>query len=252
MHSRQTFINRISGSSRGGNGALADYTLGILCGGQGSRMGGVDKGWLSYGESSFVETTIRRFRCESLPDDSVIISANRNLLQYQALGAQVVADQRSGFLGPLAGLEAILSIARPERPVLMLACDMPALPNDLAARLISALLNEPEDTIVIANDGERAQPLCMALYPSLACLHLKAFLDRGGRGVFQWLKQHRLREVLYCNQANSFCNVNEPHAYQALTSGKSIMDSGINAQSLHFGYDPRHEKHRPCEFASTS
>jgi len=251
MRFRQTFINRINGSSRGGNRLLADYTLGILCGGQGSRMGGVDKGWLPYGNSSFVETTIRRFRCESLPDDSVIISANRNLLQYQALGSQVVADQRAGFLGPLAGLEAILSIARPERPILLLPCDMPALPNDLAASLITALLNEQEDTIVIANDGERAQPLCMALYPSLAYPHLKAFLDRGGRGVFQWLKLYRLREVLYCNQAESFRNVNELHTYHALTSGNGITDRGINAQPLHFGYDPRHEKHRPCEFAST-
>jgi len=250
MGCRQTFTCPV-GSDNHVNRPSDAYTLGVLCGGQGSRMGGADKGWLPYGNSSFVETSIRRFRCESLPSESVIISANRNLPRYQALGVQVVADQRPGFAGPLAGLEAILSIARSDRPLVLLACDMPALPADLATRLVSALSNGPEGTIAIANDGERAQPLCMALYPSLAYPHLKVFLDRGGRGVFQWLKLHRLREALYCNQSENFCNVNEPHTYQSLTNGKGTTDCGINAQPLHFGYDPRHEKHRPCEFAST-
>lgn len=230
---------------------MTTYTLGVLCGGQGSRMGGGDKGWLPYKGSSFVESAIGRFRCESLPMDSVIVSANRNCQRYQGLGVQVVRDLRPGYKGPLAGLEAILTIANPDQPLLLLPCDMPELPEDLAMRLIATLYKATPGTIVIANDGERAQPLCMALYPAMAYPHLKQFLDGGERGVFHWLKQHRLREVPYSDHAHRFCNVNEPLAYQALVSHGDDVDRENNAPPMYFGYDPRHESHRTSQFAPT-
>ncbi|GGG58276.1 molybdenum cofactor guanylyltransferase [Pseudohongiella nitratireducens] len=210
------------------------YTLAILCGGQGSRLGGVDKGWLSSGDSSFVERAMHRFCSQILSEPAVIISANRNLHQYEALGAKVVADQRAGFLGPLAGLEAVLLAADPDLPLLVIPCDMPDLPADLATRLLTQLLNSPKESVVIANDGERAQPLCMALYPSTVRHDLTAFLDKGGRGVFQWLKQHEVREVRYAGQPQHFVNINDDSAYQA-----------------YFGYDPRHESIRFRQIPAT-
>lgn len=238
-------------------GEKYEYTLGILCGGQGSRMGGVDKGWLSYQGSSFVETAIQRFQCERQPVAKIVISANRNQQQYRCLGVTVVADQRPGFIGPLAGLEAIMSVASPEQPLVVVACDMPALPDDVAQRLMAGLREAPTGTIVIANDGERAQPLCMALYPQQAKQSLQAFLDNGGRGVFQWLKRHHCREVGYAGQQACFRNVNDHLAYQALISQRTSSTENRtsrtenNAQSLHFGYDPRNESHRPCQYTAT-
>lgn len=200
------------------NRVLTMYTLGILCGGQGSRMGGADKGWLSYGSRSFVEAAMHRFQGDSLGSHNVIISANRNRQRYQQLGVRVVPDQRPGFIGPLAGLEALVDAASADQPLIVLACDMPNLPEDLAQRLLSALLQEPEETIVIAHDGVRPQPLCMALYPSPAKRNLKVFLDKGGRGVFQWLKQRRVREVPYIGRQAYFANINDPLSYQNLVS----------------------------------
>jgi len=210
------------------------YTLAILCGGQGSRMGGADKGLLSCGDNSFVEAAISRFRQADMPIGSVIISANRNQSCYQGLGARVVKDQRQGYLGPLAGLEAVLSLASPQMPLLLIPCDMPGLPDDLASRLVESLSGQPADTIVIANDGERAQPLCMALYPSAFRQSLSAFLDSGGRGVFQWLKQHHVVEVNYSGRRHCFNNINDGSAYLA-----------------HFGYDPRNESISSCKIATT-
>lgn len=236
------------------NRVLTMYTLGILCGGKGSRMGGVDKGWLSYGSRSFVETAIHRFQSDSLVSHTVIISANRNRQRYQQLGVRVVPDQRPGFIGPLAGLEALVDAASADQPLIVLACDMPDLPDDLAQRLLNALLQEPEETVVIAHDGVRPQPLCMALYPSRAQHNLKVFLDNGGRGVFQWLKQRRVREVRYIGQQACFGNINDQLSYQDLVSQQqnARIRSENNAQSLHFGYDPRHESYRSRQLAPTS
>ncbi|NLG59992.1 MAG: molybdenum cofactor guanylyltransferase [Gammaproteobacteria bacterium] len=78
-------------------------TLGILAGGRGTRLGGVDKAWLRREGMSQVERLVQRM---SPGVDEVLISANSKLEAYAALGFTAVPDLRPG-LGPLAGLEAL-------------------------------------------------------------------------------------------------------------------------------------------------
>lgn len=90
--------------------AVQTTTLGLLAGGLGTRLGGVDKAWLRREGVSQVERLVARL---SPGVDEVLISANRNLEAYAAIGLATVADARPG-LGPLGGLDALARACRGE------------------------------------------------------------------------------------------------------------------------------------------
>src|SRR5438876_1412304 len=84
----------------------------VLAGGQGRRMGTVDKGLQLLRGKPMVEHVLERLAPQV---DSLIINANQNPDSYATLaepfGARIVPDRIGGFAGPLAGLEAGLLAA---------------------------------------------------------------------------------------------------------------------------------------------
>ena len=76
----------------------------VLAGGQGSRMGGVDKGLQPFRGKSMVAHVIERLAPQV---GEILINANRNVEAYQAFGHRVVPDSISGFAGPLAAAAMI-------------------------------------------------------------------------------------------------------------------------------------------------
>jgi molybdenum cofactor guanylyltransferase len=110
----------------------------ILAGGQGMRMGGLDKGWIEFRGRPLVQHVLERFAPQV---DSVLISANRNIDRYRALGVEVLTDDTDGFgpfQGPLAGIVQAMRAAAP-RLLAVVPCDAPALPGNLVDRLADAL-----------------------------------------------------------------------------------------------------------------
>ena len=181
----------------------ADWTLVILAGGRGLRAGGVDKGWVNWRGRAMIEHLLDQFGKQSA---SVIVSANRNLDAYRALGVTVVTDLRAGFPGPLAGLEAALAVVETECQVI-LPCDMPLLPADLPQQLTAARQNDAD--ISIAHDGVRQQHLCMALNGKFWRDNLSAWLDQGGRSVHGWLADKPLCMVSCVDAGGAFINLNQ-------------------------------------------
>src|SRR5215831_12523728 len=110
---------------------MAEVTGVVLAGGQGSRMGGVDKGLQPFRGKPMVEHVVARFAPQV---DELLINANRNLDAYARLGHRVIADEIEGFAGPLAGFERGLAHAKGAL-VVTAPCDSPFLPLDLVARL---------------------------------------------------------------------------------------------------------------------
>jgi molybdenum cofactor guanylyltransferase len=211
------------------------FTLIVLCGGQGSRLGGADKGLLRIDGQQFAQRLIERLAERTEVFDgkaSVLISANRHREQYEALGYPVIPDLRDGFQGPLAGLEACLQHVN-AGPVLIVPADMPDLPADLPQRLLGRLTTQ---SIVIAHDGEQAQPLCMAMYQHIWLESLTRWLDSGGRSVHRWLSDKPVRYEHF-SDASEFSNINEKSDLQ-WKNGQMIQ---IGAQSTLIGYDPRYE-----------
>jgi molybdopterin-guanine dinucleotide biosynthesis protein A len=111
----------------------------ILAGGQGRRMGGADKSFLTLAGRPLIAHVIARARSQV---DHLLINANADTARFSAFGLPVVADCVPGFQGPLAGIFAGLAWSRQNHPdAVWLATfpnDSPFFPADLVARLIAA------------------------------------------------------------------------------------------------------------------
>jgi len=183
----------------------------VLAGGRGRRMGGQDKGWVSYRGRPLVEWTIERLAPQV---DELFISANRNLDRYAALGHPVLRDPLPDYPGPLAGILAALRRAR--HPLLLVVpCDTPAIPLDLAQRLHQALVAADAE-IARVHDGRRWQPLHALLRTHLAD-DLAMALAGGERRLTQWQARHRLARADYADLPQAFCNLNDMTALQSST-----------------------------------
>ncbi|MBB5017531.1 molybdopterin-guanine dinucleotide biosynthesis protein A [Chitinivorax tropicus] len=172
----------------------------ILAGGQGSRMGGIDKGLVRLVGKPLIEWVIEALR-QQVGD--VLISANRSVDQYATLGYPVLQDAMPGFPGPLAGVMAGLGGMTTDE-LLVVPCDVPLLPRDLVFRMRPLLT--PQTDLVVAADPERIHPaifLCRAQVKAA----LAAYLAQGGRSVRGW--QATLNTVT-CpfEDASAFSNLN--------------------------------------------
>lgn len=174
----------------------------ILAGGQGQRFGGADKGLLLLDGKPLAAHVAAVIAPQV---SSVIISANRNLDQYRALGHTVIEDQRGPYLGPLAGIAAALTTVTTEL-ALVVPCDTPFLPRDLCSRLYTALQQQQAD-IAIAHDGQQLQQLCVLLRRELLD-SLNAGLASGHLKVQRWMLEQRHCVVEFSGQSGAFININ--------------------------------------------
>lgn len=176
----------------------------ILAGGQGRRMGGVDKGLQNLNGHALVHWVLARLAPQV---DGVLISANQNLARYGEFGCPVLSDRIPGFAGPLAGLHAALSQAT--SPLLLTApCDSPFLPADLVQRLYDALAGKDAELAVARTGSQVHRAFCLArreIGPKL-----DAFLQSGGRKVGLWHASLNVAEVAFDDEADAFSNINTP------------------------------------------
>jgi molybdopterin-guanine dinucleotide biosynthesis protein A len=174
----------------------------VLAGGQGRRMGGVDKGLQPLRGRPMVEWVIERLAPQV---DEILVNANANVDRYAALGHRVVSDAIGGFAGPLAGLHAGLSAA--SHPLLVtVPCDSPFLPRDLVSRLRRRLDADGCD-VAVAKTGDQPHPV-FAMVRASVLPHLSAFLDGGGRKIDAWYATLEVAEVPFDDEAEAFSNIN--------------------------------------------
>ena len=181
----------------------------ILAGGQGRRMGGVDKGLRELRGRPMIEWVLERFTPQV---DEVLINANQNLEAYARCGHRVIADAIDGFAGPLAGLQCGLSTAR-HPLVATVPCDSPFLPADLVARL-DAALQAQQAQLAVAKTGDQPHPVfCLCRRDVLP--HLTRFLAGGGRKIDAWYATLNVTEVAFDDEAQAFSNINTPEELAA-------------------------------------
>ncbi|WP_298610141.1 molybdenum cofactor guanylyltransferase MobA [uncultured Thiothrix sp.] len=186
----------------------------ILAGGQGRRMGGVDKGLIEWQGRPFIEHLLAALQAQV---DAIIINANRNQAIYQSYGFPVISDQAPDYQGPLAGLAAAMHTVK-TLYILTIPCDSFYLAPDFAARMLQ-VLNTTQAELVIAHDGEQLQPT-YALVPITLLSNLEAFLARGERKLRAWYAEQRMATVNCSDIAIMFKNINTPVHYQALQEGR--------------------------------
>ena len=182
------------------------YEALLLAGGRGSRMAGRDKGWIMWQGHPLIEHVLDRLKHQSVVPHRITISANRNLDAYEQTGNVVLTDDRPGYLGPLAGVESALLRCR-QPLLLVLPCDTPAVPLDLAERLHQALADQPSARGVYATTADGPHPLCCLLKPSVGP-SLSKFLDAEPGRIVDWLNAAGAIAVHF-DEANAFMNFND-------------------------------------------
>ncbi|WP_217125996.1 molybdenum cofactor guanylyltransferase MobA [Hydrogenophilus thiooxidans] len=200
----------------------------ILAGGEGRRMGGVDKGWVTWRDKPLIAWAIERLRPQVA---QLLVSANRSLDRYRALGYPVVSDPPEWrFAGPLAGIAAGLAAA-PSDWVVTVPCDAPLLPRDLVARFLAAAhaagafaaaddadrAGDPLPPVFFAHDGTRPHPVFLLVHrahlPSLA-----AFLATHRRRIDAWYGTLPHRAVSFADEPDAFANCNDPESLAQLAA----------------------------------
>ncbi len=192
----------------------------ILAGGQGSRMGGVDKGLQTLQGRPLVAHVHERLAPQVA---TVLISANRHQDEYRAWSKQVIPDIRPDYPGPLAGIEtALAALARhdPALPWLVtVPCDAPRLPPDLVTRLAHAAI-AGQCQVAVAHDGERVHPV-FALIHVDALPVLRAYIATGRRRADGWYASLRSVQVDFSDCPQAFVNLNTREELDALGADRT-------------------------------
>ncbi len=176
----------------------------ILAGGQGRRMGGQDKGLISYRQQPLIRHVIDRLKDQV---DSLTINANRHIDQYQAFGYPIATDLLEGYQGPLSGMLSAMKQSKADY-ILTVPCDCPQISSLLRRRLMESLLMHQAD-IAVAHDGQRIQPV-FALISRKLQPDLEHWLASGERKIDLWMQRHHLIEVDFSDQQDCFINFNHP------------------------------------------
>ena len=174
----------------------------VLAGGQGRRMGSIDKGLVPLFGRPMVAHVIERLAPQV---DEILINANRNVSEYMAFGHAVIPDAIGGYAGPLAGLHVGLTHAA-HALIATVPCDSPFLPEDLIARLSAAMAEKSAD-IAVARTFDQPHPV-FALVRREVLPHLTRFLQDGGRKIDAWYATLKSTEVAFDDQADAFRNIN--------------------------------------------
>lgn len=165
-------------------------------------MGGADKGLQLLDGRPMIARVLERLQPQV---GRVVISANRNIARYREFGCPVLTDLIPDFAGPLAGLQAAMTVA--STPLLLSApCDSPYLPTDLVLRLGAALDAATAD-LAVPRAGDRVhRAFCLARRELLP--RLDSFLAGGGRRLGLWHGSLNTIEVDFDDQPDAFGNIN--------------------------------------------
>ncbi|MGE0810075.1 MAG: molybdenum cofactor guanylyltransferase MobA [Immundisolibacter sp.] len=187
----------------------------ILAGGRGSRLGGIDKGLLDVRGTPLVQQVAARLAGQV---DALLLSANRSLDRYRALGFDPLTDGPYVDAGPLAGIRAGLAACATDW-LLAVPCDMPFVPLDLRARLLGAA---PQDDCRarVPFDGEHHHYACVLL-PGTALGAVTAALDAGRRSLRGLLDDIGWLGVDFAADRHAFTNLNTPADVAGALSAES-------------------------------
>jgi molybdopterin-guanine dinucleotide biosynthesis protein A len=157
----------------------------ILTGGRSSRMG-TDKALLPFGDGLLVDHMAAQ----------VISTAGSVCLvgqpeRYVHLGYPAIADLFPG-IGPLGGIATALSASQAEWN-LIVACDMPAVPDGALDRILAVARKSGADS-VIPCPGSRLQPVCAA-YRHSALAGLNRAVQDGVRALHRALEYIQVQRL---------------------------------------------------------
>jgi molybdopterin-guanine dinucleotide biosynthesis protein A len=198
----------------------------VLAGGQGRRMGGIDKAFVALGGKPLIAHVIERVQPQV---DQLLISANGDASRFASFGARVLPDDPAfGSVGPLSGLFTALKVLQskpaPARWIALFACDTPFFPSDLAVHLRDEAVRAHAH-VAIPESAGRVHPT-FALVRSDADISPASMENLGPRRAESWLtRQAHVRVVFDTEPLDPFFNLNTP---EDLAAAETFLASGQN------------------------
>jgi molybdopterin-guanine dinucleotide biosynthesis protein A len=192
----------------------------ILAGGEGRRLGGVQKGLVQLAGRPLVDHVLARLRGQA---EIIAVSANG---LGDTLPVPIIGDHHADRRGPLAGVLAGLDwcrVTHPElRTVVTVSVDSPFLPRDLVERLTA----ETAD-IVYAVSGGRDHPTAAAWNVSLADALRTTVEVNGDLSVRRFWRGHTTAACDFpATPIDPFFNINTPEdlarAEDAIAMGEDL------------------------------
>jgi len=184
----------------------------ILAGGRSSRMQYRDKGLMVLNDRSMISHIAERLSSQV---KDILISANNNLEQYAKYSYRVLPDEHQDYRGPMAGICEALKVIDTQF-LLVVPCDGPLLPLDLASRLENQVLQK-KASLATVYDGQYKQPTYSLIQVDMLHSALE-FLARGERKLGLWLKENNAELVDFSDQPNAFVNINSDADLEKLTA----------------------------------
>lgn len=181
----------------------------ILCGGQGRRLGGIDKPLIRISDKAMVEYVIERMKPQV---SRILLSVGANSAGYRDFECDLVPDASPGE-GPLGGLVSCFAAVTSEW-VQTCPGDAPWTAPNLVERLSEDAIKRG---IAVAHDGRQRQNLTMLIRHDRAT-SLARFFHEGGRAVHHWLDTKKIPATDLSDIASSFANINTPADLEAFRS----------------------------------
>lgn len=175
----------------------------VLSGGKGTRMGGVNKGLMSFNNQPLFQYAVDNL-CHIT--NRILINSNTEKSAYQELGFQVIDDGKYPYAGPLAGVFAGLQAANESEDWVAFApCDQLKLPEIVYRTLLKIAREQVKPKAVFARDEKDLHPLC-CIVPCALQDSLKRALDTGELKVQQWMRANGMA-IEFTDV--DFANINE-------------------------------------------
>ncbi|WP_290372096.1 molybdenum cofactor guanylyltransferase MobA [uncultured Parasutterella sp.] len=176
----------------------------LLAGGEAKRMGRVNKGFQPLNGAVLAEHVLSSLKHQT---SDIYISANSYADEYALrFPFPVFPDIRDDFLGPLAGIETVLTRAPNIEWLFCCPVDTPYIPDNLVPSLLNNAITLGRTAAYPCHNG-KAEPLHCLLHSSVLP-ELTAYLDADKRSVFRFLNSVDAVEVPIETEDDSFINLN--------------------------------------------
>ena len=141
--------------------------------------------------------------------DDIVISANRNMDEYKKYTSHVIHDKTDDYQGPLSGITACIPDCKHEW-ILVIPCDIPLLPDDLASRL-----NHTNNSKLVVAKAHKRRQLVFLMHSSLKG-SLDKYLSDGHHKAMSWIELQNPSVVKFEDEAGAFLNINSQYELKSL------------------------------------
>ena len=171
-------------------------------------MHGRDKALAPLRGQTLLQHVIARLQSQA---GKIVLSVDRTRAEYASMGLKQCEDLQSGSQGPLlAVLSCLKALPESEKWLMIVPCDAPFLPRDLAARLLERATQSASKGAVVYYQ-HHLQPTFSLWHRDLVPVLTNAIEAEKMRGFMQYLDKNPMAIEDWAESSPSpFFNVNSP------------------------------------------